>query len=184
MFSSQIGFMQGRLTHSIDGKIQAFPKSDWKQEFAVAGAAGFRLIEWTLDYECLYENPILTQQGRKDIQRLKALHDVALNSLTGDCFMQAPFFKATSSERQHLENQLDAVIDACGEAGITYIIFPLVDNGSLQSIAQRDVLIGAMLNRGSKLEKLGVHIIFESDLGPQELADFITLLPGPMFGIN
>ena len=31
--SFKIGIMQGRLSKSVDGKIQTFPKDHWKDEF-------------------------------------------------------------------------------------------------------------------------------------------------------
>ena len=35
-FKSRIGFMQGRLSPMVNGKIQAFPYETWKNEFAIA----------------------------------------------------------------------------------------------------------------------------------------------------
>lgn len=184
MNTEQVGFMQGRLSPLQDGKIQAFPWANWQQEFSTAGDAGFQLMEWTLDQEDLYQNPIMTHQGRQDVKRLMTIHGISIKSLTGDCFMQAPFFKANLGTRQKLEGDLDAVIEACSDVGVEYIVFPLVDNGSLESLTQRDVLIDTMLERAGRLKQKGVTIVFESDLGPQELAQFIEVFPSHVFGIN
>ena len=32
----KIGFMQGRLSSKVNGKIQAFPWESWKEEFEIA----------------------------------------------------------------------------------------------------------------------------------------------------
>ena len=52
-----IGFMQGRLSPVIDGKIQSFPWETWQSEIKIAKNIGFNMMEWTLDQHNLYENP-------------------------------------------------------------------------------------------------------------------------------
>ena len=59
--------MQGRLSPVIDGRIQAFPWPFWQNEFAMAERLGVRLVEWTLDEDRLYENPLLTAAGQTEI---------------------------------------------------------------------------------------------------------------------
>ena len=84
--------MQGRLSPLVRGQIQAFPWEDWRAEFPLAQADGWRLIEWTLDYEGLYDNPLMTPDGRAEIRSLAQEYGLAIPSLTGDFFMQRPFF--------------------------------------------------------------------------------------------
>jgi len=86
---SRLGFMQGRLSPLVDGKIQAFPWNSWQSEFPAAQNLGLGLIEWTLDQDRLYQNPLMTPQGQLDIRRLCEAHHLVIPSLTGDCFMQA-----------------------------------------------------------------------------------------------
>lgn len=50
----QIGFMQGRMSPLVDGKIQCFPTDHWEQEFLFAERAGFSLMEWTIDAESVF----------------------------------------------------------------------------------------------------------------------------------
>ena len=40
-----IGFIQGRFSPLVDGKIQAFPWGDWTEEFSVANENDFYIIE-------------------------------------------------------------------------------------------------------------------------------------------
>ena len=86
--------MQGRLSPLVESRIQAFPWDHWESEFPLAASAGFELIEWTLDDERLYENPLMTGEGQIQIAALREESGVAVASLTGDCFMQRPFWKA------------------------------------------------------------------------------------------
>ena len=69
--SFKLGFMQGRLSPIVRNKIQAFPFKDWKKEFILAKKIGFKLMEWTIDTYNYQNNPILTINGVKEIQRLK-----------------------------------------------------------------------------------------------------------------
>ena len=176
--------MQGRLSPLVDGRIQAFPWGCWEAEFPQAGQLGFRLLEWTLDQDRLHENPLLTAAGRTEIARLHAQHGLRVASVTGDCFMQAPFWKAEGPEREALKLDFDAVCDACAAAGVSLIVVPLVDNGRLDTAAQEEVLVGFLEQRTASLAARRLRIAFESDFTPDQLARFIARLERTVFGIN
>ena len=91
---SKIGFMQGRLSPIVDNKIQAFPWANWEEEFSSANSLDLRIMEWTLDHENLDNNPIMNLEGRDKIRALSSQFNISIPSLTGDCFMQAPFWKS------------------------------------------------------------------------------------------
>ena len=55
---NKLGVMQGRLSPIINGKIQSFPWQNWKNEFYDLYDLNINLVEWTIDQENLYENPI------------------------------------------------------------------------------------------------------------------------------
>ena len=134
---NRIGFIQGRLSPIVDGRIQSFPWSSWQDEFRIAGGKGFRLIEWTLDQDNLYENPLLTLDGQDEIRSLCERHGLNMPSLTGDCFMQAPFWKSTGKEQQNLKKDFISVATACAAVGTSMIVVPLVDNGRLENLENR-----------------------------------------------
>ena len=180
----RIGFMQGRLSELVDGKIQAFPWRQWRQEFPLARELGLGLMEWTLDQARLYENPLLTAAGQQEIRELCSSHRVRVHSLTGDCFMQAPFFKAQGDARAALLQDLNNILQACAAVGIRQVVFPLVDNGSVENEAQRDVLRAGLLPLAGLLQAKQMQIVFESDFPPARLAQFIALFPADVFGIN
>jgi len=183
--SDRVGFMQGRLSPLIDGRIQAFPWVYWQDEFALAGKYGMRLMEWTLDQDRLYENPLLTVEGQSTINALCELHGILLPSLTGDCFMQAPFWKAQrEEERVALQRDFRAIARACANVGISIMVLPLVDNGRLENRAQEDALVFFLESEAASLVKLGVQVAFESDFNPEDLHRFIQRLDASMFGIN
>jgi len=182
--NARLGFMQGRLSPLVDGRIQAFPWGSWQQEFPAAQRLGLGLMEWTLDQERLYQNPLLTPQGQQEIRRLCQAHRLAIPSLTGDCFMQTPFWKVRGQDRTALEMDFIAIARACAEVGIAMIVVPLVDNGRLENEQQEETLLIFMLAQADLFRELGLRIIFESDFAPGELASFISRLPTDAFGVN
>ena len=184
LLDSRIGFMQGRLSSMIEGKIQAFPWSSWRDELSIARGLGFPLMEWTLDQERLYENPLMTEMGCAEIRALCISNGIQIPSLTGDCFMQAPFWKATGVARIELEKDFIAIAKSCSEVGILILVVPLVDNGRLENIEQENELIEFLESQESYFLLHKIKIVFESDFNPKELARFIKRLNPAVFGIN
>ena len=180
-----IGFMQGRLSPLVDRKIQAFPWGFWRNEIPCGKNIGFNVMEWTLDQERLYENPLMTISGQKEIVSLCDTHNFSIPSLTGDCFMQAPFWKVGDAiVCNRLKTDFSEITKACSNVGIKLVVIPLVDNGSLESRYQENVLVNFLQEQESVLKRLCIRIAFESDFCPHELNRFINRLNPDVFGIN
>lgn len=179
-----IGFIQGRLSPLINGQIQAFPWEHWRNEFAIAELHDIKLMEWTLDQERLYESPLLTESGQKEIKELCQRHGIRIPSLTGDCFMQSPFWKVMGDERIALEHDFIEVTKASAAVGISMIVVPLVDNGQLENIEQEDTLVSFLEEHSEFFSLHGLKVVFESDFPPDELVRFISRLAPAIFGIN
>jgi L-ribulose-5-phosphate 3-epimerase len=180
----RIGFMQGRLSPILNGCIQAFPWSGWREEFALASTLGFDLMEWTLDQERLYKNPLLTGFGQKTIRDFSKRYGVDIPSLTGDCFMQEPFWKTSGAKSEALQNDFKAIVEACASVGIKMIVLPLVDNGGIENQFQEDALVTYLDTQKEFLARYSVKILFESDFEPENLARFIARLDSNNFGVN
>lgn len=183
-FKNILGFMQGRLCDQVDGKIQAFPWKDWEYEFSAAESINMSALEWTLDQEKLYENPLMTKEGQRKIHSLSSIYHVAIPSLTGDFIMQAPFWKSGADLERKLQNDFLAVCDACSAVGIEMIIVPLVDNGNLENSQQEEHLVNFLLSNKKYFEKKSIKILFELDFEPSIVKRFINRLPCSRFGIN
>jgi hexulose-6-phosphate isomerase len=175
--------MQGRLSPLVNGRIQAFPAAHWRDEYPAAERLGLTLMEWTLDDDDLEVNPLMTAAGRAELAALGQAHGVAVETITGDLFMQKPFWKADGPGRAALLARFDAVVAAAAAAGARLIVVPLVDNGSVDE-AGAATLIEALLARADRLRELAVTIAFESDYPPAALAGFIARFPAGTFGIN
>jgi L-ribulose-5-phosphate 3-epimerase len=183
-YGRRVGFMQGRLSPLVDGRIQAFPAAHWREEFPIAQALGFARMEWTLDHEELAENPLMTHSGQALIRDLAQDSGVAVSSITGDCFMQAPFWKAHGAARQALLGAFAEVVAGAKAVGADLVVVPLVDNGSVQTPAQEASLVEGLVDLAPQLAEAGVKVAFESDLSPADLGAFIAPLPRERFGIN
>ena len=73
----KIGFMQGRLSPIFRKKIQSFPWNYWRKEIIIAKKNNFNLIEWTLDYPGLINNPLISSKEQKEtlffLKKIKCL---------------------------------------------------------------------------------------------------------------
>ena len=183
MAKSNIGFMQGRLSPLVKGKIQAFPQTYWEREFPKALELKFALMEWTLDLGYLQSNPLMTADGRKKIVELSSKFHVEIQSLTCDWFMEEPFFKVTGKERDRRLQVFRDIISACDETEIKCMVIPLVDNASVSDSSEEEILVTELLEYTETLKKTGLNISFESDYAPSQLSTFIERFPEE-FGIN
>tara|TARA_B100000886_G_scaffold340385_1_gene309609 strand:+ start:2250 stop:3101 length:852 start_codon:yes stop_codon:yes gene_type:complete len=181
---NSIGFMQGRLSPLIDNKIQSFPWTNWQKEFQIASANNLRTIEWTIDQERLYENPLLTEIGTKEIKNLCKKYQIKIPSLTGDCFMQNPFWKATGTKKKKLQNDFINILYACNKVNISIVLVPLVDNGSIENTEQENNLLNFLTSQKELIKRLSLRIGFESDYSPKRLKSFIDKFDDDTFGIN
>jgi L-ribulose-5-phosphate 3-epimerase len=179
-----IGFMQGRLCSKVNGKIQAFPWKEWELEFPRAEKMGLHLMEWTLDQERLYENPLMTDVGQKKILELCEKHQFKIRTLTGDCFMQAPFYKKSGPEKTELIQNFQDIVVACSRVGIEMIVIPLVDGGRLEDQLQENELIKILMSMSEFFKEKKMKIIFESDYSPLKQVAFLDKLSSDLFGMN
>lgn len=182
--AARIGFMQGRLSPIIDGRIQAFPRDHWKDEFATAAELGIGLMEWTLDQDELRRNPLLTDEGRAEVVRLMAEASVAIPSLTGDCFMQAPLWKAHGKRRESLCADFEFIVEGARETGTRLVVVPVVDNGSIENAQQEQAFVEFFLNVSEWLRGLNMRVAFECEAAPEGVLRLLEPFDPAVFGIN
>tara|TARA_B100001057_G_scaffold499985_1_gene612828 strand:+ start:10270 stop:11112 length:843 start_codon:yes stop_codon:yes gene_type:complete len=181
---SKIGYMQGRLSDVVNGKIQSFPKHTWEKEIVLGAENDFRLIEWTLDQEELFKNPFLTKKGQLKIKKLINIHKCKILSVTGDCFMQAPFWKSHKEDEKALKKIFFLVIKACKDLDLKMLVLPCVDNSSIENEDQEKKFISFFNENKDLLNFYNIKIAIESDYRPTQLFQFIKKLPKNIFYIN
>ena len=62
------GIVQGRLLRSPPGELQWFPGEDWSKEFHIAKNLGISFIELIAEREYNPNNPLWSEEGRKEIK--------------------------------------------------------------------------------------------------------------------
>lgn len=183
--NSKLGFMQGRLTPMNRGVIQEFPKTNWKQEFFQASQHSISLIEWTIDRDKIYENPLMTKQGRLTIAELKQRTNIRIESLTADCCMQIPFWKLRNPVERAVEVEIfRELINCCSKVGIEIIVLPLVDNGAIENKENKIILKSTFQELKDLLDNKNVKIACEIDLGPDDAFDLLEYFSMNQIGIN
>jgi len=180
----KIGVMQGRLSPMHNGIIQSFPWGDWQDEFRIANELNVNLLEWTLDFDTVFVNPILNNKLTNQIINLKEKYKINIDSLTGDCFMQCPFWKTSGSYQKKLIDHFYSVIEGCCRVGIKIIVIPLVDNGTIENENQSEILNRVLNSANDNMRASNLKIAFESDMSPAILKEFICRYDPELYGIN
>ena len=183
-FLSKVGVMQGRLVDQETSKIQSFPWNSWKKEFKILNQNKFNFLEWTVDEENFFKNPINTRTGRKKINKLKKKFKIKILSLTADFFMQKPFFKENKKKKINLcFKKLKTILINSNKVEIKFIIIPLVDNSSLPK-NKMNLFVKKISEIKNVLKSNKQMILFESDFGPKNLSKFLKRFDSKFFGIN
>ena len=178
---SRIGFVQGRLSPLRNGRIQSFPWDNWENEFKQAEYLGFTAVEWTIDSERFFENPLITAVGQSEIRQLLRLHGLHIPSVTCDYYMENPLSKNNTGL---IRQNLIAVMDGMRKIGSKILIIPLVDNSSLRDSVQTKEVTEFFIALEPELVEKGIQIGFESDFEPQALLEFISNFNPKYFGVN
>ena len=152
----RIGIMQGRLLPPEPGHFQAFPRTRWREESALAAAAGLQSIEWIYDVYGEDVNPITTGESIPP----------EVVSLCADYFMEHPLSTG----------KLQWLLERCRLAGIERLVLPFVDASHIQD---PDPIIEILRETASSVE---IHL--ETDLAPRPFASLLDRLPNPLIKVN
>jgi len=180
----KLGFMQGRLVNSEKkNRIQYFPEKNWSKEFSIANKNKFKIMEWTINSKNMFKNP-LYNGNLSSVKKMIKKYKIKIPSVTCDYFMQEPFFKIDKKkDKNKIIDKLKKIIRNGNKIGIKYYIFPLVDNGSIKSLSEENILI----KETKKLLKLlnkKAFILFETDYPPYKITNFIKKFKSRKIGIN
>lgn len=180
--SNHLGLMQGRLVNSEKKKsIQYFPSKNWKKEINLMNNVKINILEWTINRENAKKNPLI--YNPLEIINFLKNKKIKVLSVTNDIFMQEPFFKCDNTKKMNLLiKELKIIIKNSGKIGAKNIVLPIVDNGSLKNFTQKKILIDQL--KKIRLTKKDPNILFESDMNPRKLLNFIECFKDDKFGIN
>lgn len=179
-----IGIMQGRLSPVIDNKIQAFPLTTWREEFAIARDCGFQMIEWVFDDMEITSNPIYSKEGRAEICRLIEKFNVTVPSICCDYFMTYPLQAKDLSVRLKSREVLVELIRISGEIGIKYIELPMIGEAGVEEKRSAQIILELLDDISDLLAKYNIYILLELSLKPEEVLQFFNQISSNMIQIN
>lgn len=180
----KLAIMQGRLSPIEDGRFQSFPRLSWEREFERVAAAGLQGIEWIYDVYGEGANPIETDDGIAQIKALSRQHGVEVRSLCADWFMENLLFRIPSNERQKNIERFHWLLERCRQAGIGHVVLPFVDTSSMRDEAEREAVAEMLQTSRLQLQKCGVEVHLETDLGPSEFAGLLEAVSSPLIKAN
>ena len=182
--AANFGIMQGRLLPPEAGRFQCFPRTRWPEEFPKAAQAGLDCIEWIYDLYGADANPLLTDAGTAEIQRLCERHQVGVRSVCADYFMEQPLVRATPDQAEERLTSLASLMGRCSVIGITRVVLPFVDASKLESRGEIETLVPLLKRVLSDSEATDVEVHLETSLAPEPFAFLLGLLPHPMLKVN
>lgn len=165
----KLGIMSGRLSESFH-KIQEFPFLSWKREFLKAEKCGFDTIEWIFDNN---PNPIMNDEGLKEIKKRSHETGIKVISLIGDFFMDKMLFNVSKYELEKNIKILQKLIIQCHKLDIEILELPFVDSSSLKTEKDQNSIVENLEKMIELAYQNNVKITFETDLHPIEFKRFL-----------
>lgn len=172
----KLGIFQGRLSPSIDGKVQFFPKDSWREEFKTARSLGFDLIEWVLDKDSIQDNPILSLEGLSEIKSLSDVHNVQVYGICTDNFMVDPFLENTEV--------LKDLIRTTGNVGVEIIEIPLLGKSLVETTEQMKQTAEVLNDLESLCSEYNMKIALEVGLNTKGVLEFFEYVKNPHVSVN
>lgn len=169
-----LGVMQGRLLPKYKSRYQAHPVGYWQQEFPLAAKLNLDCIEFILDYDGWQNNPLMTQDGLNEINKIISQTGVSVRSICADYFMDMPLHSLDKDKILQGQNILKHLIIGGSMIGVRDIVIPFVDHSSFNH--NRVAMERFMENIEDIVllaEDQGVNLALETDLSP---VDFLWLI--------
>ena len=179
---NQIGVMQGRLSPPSEGRIQAFPKTTWADEFVLAREAGLELIEWIVEADEVERNPFLAETDR--VAALCLETGVAVRSLCADYFMDRPLLRCSAAERDERLGMLERIIALLPRLGVRHLTIPFVDASAILTEAELSETAAMLKPFLPALERAGADLALETSLDPRGFRRLLDLLDHPCARVN
>jgi hexulose-6-phosphate isomerase len=170
-----IGIMQGRLLPPREGRLQAFPGPRWREEFALARAAGLQALEWIYD-EDDGENPLDTERGIREIVRHVEATGVRVGSVCADYYMTHNLVAPCGRPRERTVEHLRSLLRQAALVGAAHVVLPLVDSGALRTESERKGLADAVVDVLADVHATGTQVHLETDWTAGVLVQFLSEL--------
>ena len=169
-----IGFMQGRLIDAPDNEdLDWFPFRSWEKEFELANKLNLSTIELVLDRGLNKKNPIWSLRERIKIKRLLNKYNLENYSCCINFIIDHPLF-----EEDIYTSTLEA-INYLDEIDVKYVILPFFQESTLEN----EFVVDSLKKISKEVEKKGIQLLVESDLGSNELSKLLSTPPLRKVGV-
>jgi hexulose-6-phosphate isomerase len=179
-----LAVMQGRLSPPTDGRIQCFPRYTWAEEVRAARGVGLDAIEWIVDHHGEGANPIETDEGLNELLTLARTHDVVIESICADWFMEDRLAAADDEERARAQDYLDWLIERGARLGIRRIVLPFVDAAALATLDDLERGVEAIERALETARPADIELHLETSFDPEGFAAFLDRIPDPFVKVN
>ena len=179
-----IGVMQGRLLPKYLDQYQAHPVKYWAKEFTLAKRIGLDCIEFILDYSESESNPLLSDEGIFEIQRVIDDTGIAIKTICADYFMEQPFH---STDKEIVEQSIEVLkklLVASEQLGVTDIVIPCVDQSSLTNEVDKERFIFVIRSVLEDIESKNINLSLETDLPPKAFKRLLDQLKSKNITVN
>jgi L-ribulose-5-phosphate 3-epimerase len=181
---TQIGIMQGRLVPPEPGRLQAFPRDRWADEFSLAKSVPLSYIEWIYDAYGEEVNPLGTEEGVDQLVEKQQTTGINVKSLCADWFMDYPFLRCSKEQLQERQKFLATLLDRAKKVGIKRIVLPFVDASAINSTEDENTVVQVLEAALPQSKKNGVELHLETSLGPEDFARLLDRVKHPMVKVN
>jgi len=144
----RFGILQGRLSKPIGGMIQEFPRESWEEEFKICEEIGLVGIEWIITKNDFDNNPFFYNTNLP-----KNIVSVCVDNMVNKNFYKKDF----------LEKNLIPVLKIMSNIGVKKLVFPLLEESSVNNKEIRDEFIKNISTISEKYESIFFCFEFETD---------------------
>jgi hexulose-6-phosphate isomerase len=169
----RIGIMQGRLSNRSGGRLQAFPRADWRGEFERAATLGFDFIEWLFEAAEADSNPLVSAQGRRQIREVTAQTGIPVGSVCAPYFMH---HRLSGGPAAAVTARLRELIAATAEVGARRLLLPWLEESHLATREQEDDAVETLRGCLEVAERHDVVVALEMEIRGAEYARVVQRL--------
>ena len=182
--SNKIGVMQGRLLQKYEQRYQAHPIGYWQEEFLLAQKLGLDCIEFILDFNDIHLNPLMSDEGIREITKLVNHTGVSVDTICADYFMEFPLHSENSLVVLEGKKALSNLLHASIELGVTDIVIPCVDKSSITDMDKRELFGKRIREILPDFENTGVNLALETDLDPISFKNLLHSFDSELIKVN
>jgi len=179
-----LGVMQGRLLPKYNANYQAHPYGYWEDEFPLAHENGLELIEFILDFDKAYENPLINSKKIDYLANIISNSKVKVKTVCADYFMIKPFHRGSLNDINESLSVLEKIINNGSVIGLTDIVIPCVDNSSISTLSETDTFIKNISKLFKLLDTSKINLSLETDLNPDDFYKLLTKIDFDRVKVN